>query len=161
MKRILLVLVLVLGGCSRSRPAAPPTPTPVPLSPTELLNHADQARELGQVDQAASDYQQLILEYPQAPEARMARFGLAYSAYLRADWAAAQSQLAAFTDENVNDALQGRALFLLARLAENSGNHQGAIDAYLRYEATAGPLTGYAAIRRAAQLAVLGRADEA
>ena len=50
---------------------------------------------------------------------------------------------------------------MLARLAENAGDHAGAIDAYARYEATAGPLTGYAAIRRAAQLNVLERRDEA
>ncbi len=162
---ILLILVFVLNACGGPTPLAisPPTvqPTAPPLSPAELLSEADQLQNLGEVDRAASDYQRVVTEYPQSPEARVARFGLAYSAYLRADWAAARSLLTAFIAENGNDHLHARSLFLLARVAETLGDHAGAIDAYSRYEAIAGVLAGYAAIRRAAQLRVLDRPQEA
>jgi soluble lytic murein transglycosylase len=158
---LLLILAFVLNGCGGITPLVVSQPTAVPLSPAELLSEADQQRELGQVDRAASDYQRIVTEYPQSPEARVARFGLAYSAYLRADWAAAQSLLSAFIAENGNDYLHARSLFLLARVAETLGDHAGAVDAYSRYEATSGVLTGYAAIRRAAQLRALDRLQEA
>ena len=162
MKRILLIMLLLLSACGDTAPPPPPpTATPEPLSPAQLLNRADQARDVGQVDAAANDYQNVINQYPAAPEARYARFGLAYSAYLRADWAAAWSQFGVFVAENGNDIWHERALFLLARVAETAGNHADAIDLYSRYEATNGPLVGYAAIRRAAQLRVLDRTAEA
>ncbi|HEY1013032.1 MAG TPA: transglycosylase SLT domain-containing protein [Herpetosiphonaceae bacterium] len=169
MKRLALggLLVLqVLGGCSATgklalspTPAAPPTDAQLP--PAQLLERADQQRDLGRFDQAAGEYQQVIIQYPEAPEARVARYGLAFSAFHRQDWAAARSLLDAFIAENKADSYHGRALFLLARLAEKLGDHQLAIDAYARYEAAGGPLAGYAAIRRAAQLKALGRDGEA
>ncbi|MBA3469003.1 MAG: transglycosylase SLT domain-containing protein [Herpetosiphonaceae bacterium] len=160
---MLLILILMLNACGGKTALVitQPTPTAAPLSPAALLSDADVQRELGDVDQAASDYQRIVTEYPQSPEARVARYGLAYSAYLRADWAAARSLLSAFIAEEGSDHYHARALFLLARVAETVGDHAGAVDAYSRYEASGGVLAGYAAIRRAAQLRALDRLDEA
>lgn len=158
---LILMLAFVLNACGGTTPQPQLTPAPEPVSPAQLLDRADAQQNLGQIDRAASDYQRIVIEYPESPESRIAQFGLAYSAYLRADWAAARSLLEVFIAQNGNDGLHGRALFLLARIAETLGDHAGAVDAYSRYEATGGVLAGYAAIRRAAQLKVLDRREEA
>lgn len=155
------LLLTIIAGCAGNQPLATLQPTATPLSPAALLQRADGQRDVGQVDQALADYQSVIQQYPNAPEARVARFGIGYSSFLRQDWAAARSQLAAFVDENSNDEWHPRALFLLGRVAEVMGDHGGAIEAYRRYEALNAPLSGYAAQRRAAQLNVIGQHDQA
>ncbi len=158
------MLLLVLVGCETTgepQPSVAPTITAEPLSPAQLLDRAVQQQNVGQYDQAAGEYQQVIAQYPSSPEARIAKFGLAHSAFLRQDWAAARSLLESFVNAGGDDLWYQRALFLLARVAETQGDHAGAVEAYRRYINTAGPLTGYAAIRQAAQLKELGQLDAA
>lgn len=153
------LMVLLLASCSRDV-VGQPTTTPLP-SPAQLLQQAEQHQQADQVDLALSDYQQVLLQYPDAPEARVAKFGVAYSAFLRQDWAAAWSQLSAFINEQTHDQWHLRALFLLGRVAEIQGDHAIAIEAYQQYEDLKGLLSGYAAQRRAAQLQATNQTEQA
>ncbi len=153
------LIVLLLASCSRDV-VGQPTATPL-ASPAQLLQQAEQHQQANQVDRALSDYQQVLLQYPDAPEARVAKFGIAYSAFLRHDWAAAWSQLSSFINEQTHDQWHLRALFLLGRVAEIQGDHAVAIQAYQQYEDLKGLLSGYAAQRRAAQLQATNQTDQA
>ena len=165
MRRYIYVcLCFVLLSCDTTgqpAPLATATPEPSPLSPAELLHEAQEQQEQGQYEQAAGEYQQVITQYPESPEARVAEFGLAHSAFMRRDWSASRSLLEAFINQGGDDVWMQRALFLMARVNEELGDHQGALEAYLRYSNLQGPLTGYAHIRRAALLRSLDRPAEA
>jgi soluble lytic murein transglycosylase len=137
--------------------AAPPT---APAGPDELLLSAERAELLGQQDQASASLETLVTTFPEAPAAEVARFELAANKFESNDWGAALEALRAIVADTQSP-LRGRALILLARTHESLGEHQQAASYYTEYETAGGPLAGYSAIRRAAQLGALGLREEA
>ncbi|GIV96470.1 MAG: lytic transglycosylase [Herpetosiphonaceae bacterium] len=155
---LLTLMLLQSSGFGRSTLPAEAAQT---ITPDALLRKALNARQLGRYDQAAAGFQEVLQSFPQAPEAELARYSLGESAFLRQDWPAAISLLEDFLAHGQDQTLHDRALILLARSYESIGQHELAVAAYARYEARGGLLSGYAAIRRAAQLEALGRREEA
>ncbi|HEX5690456.1 MAG TPA: tetratricopeptide repeat protein, partial [Roseiflexaceae bacterium] len=100
-------------------PTAAPLPTALPAP--ELLARARQRRTLGEYDGMAEDARALLDNYPEAEEARAARFYLAESYALRGRWTSAVEALRDFVEGEPHDDLQARALFLLARGHEQAG----------------------------------------
>ena len=134
-------------------PALPPAPV--------LLSRAMAARAIGEYTAAGVDLDALLHAYPDAAEARPARFYLAESLALRDNWTAAVELLRPFVDAPVDDALRAPAIFWLARGYESAGDHAAAVAAYQRYRDLGTPLEPYAAIRQAAQYEAAGQLAEA
>ncbi|GAB4194014.1 MAG: transglycosylase SLT domain-containing protein [Roseiflexaceae bacterium] len=175
-RALLLVLLLALlpacdvvdlGG--ETAPARPPAallptsdaPPPINIPATDLLARALRAREVGDDDAAAVDLHALMTTYPNTPESRAASFYLAESFARRARWSSAADALRAFLASGPQDTLAARALFLLARSAEEAGDWAGAVEQYGRYRALKTTLEPYALLREAAQRRALGQRAEA
>ena len=122
-----------------------------------LLSRALTARASGEDAAAGDDLAALLRAYPEATEARQARFLLAESLARRGSWTAAVELLRPFVAAPVDDALRAPAIFWLARGFESAGDHAAAIDAYQRYRDLGTPLEPYAAIRQAAQYEAAGQ----
>lgn len=174
-----LLLALLLAACdivasptpppsggvldAPATPAATPvaSPQPTTLPAPALLARALRKRTLGEYDAMAEDVHALLEAYPDAAEARAARFYLAESYALRGRWTSAVETLREFVADDTKDALHARALFLLARGHEEAGNWADASALYERYRALKTPLEPYAQLRQAAQQQALGQAAEA
>ena len=98
------------------------------------------ARAIGEYTAAGVDLDALLHAYPDAAEARPARFYLAESLALRDNWTAAVELLRPFVDAPVDDALRAPAIFWLARGYESAGDHAAAVAAYQRYRDLGTPL---------------------
>jgi soluble lytic murein transglycosylase len=169
---LLLCATLLSAGCDLVDAPAPnttdpaasvaPTATPaitvveIPPAPT-LFEQGLTARTIGDDEAAGDAFSRLVQAYPDAAEARPARFYLAESFARRGRWTSAAALLRELVaDAPAADALRGPALFWLARAHENAGDHAAAIDAYERYRALETPAAAYAALRAAAQRRALG-----
>ena len=171
---VLLVALALLAACDPSggqpappsgtgavQPPAPvPSPTPAPPPPA-LLQQALDARAAGDDDASAVALHALVTAWPDAPEARPARYYLAESYARRARWASAADAFVAFLADGAADALAARATFWLARAHEALGEQEQAVAAYRRYRSLRAPLDLYASMREAGLLGALGRAEEA
>lgn len=145
-------------------PTQPPIPSPAPTaapSAPVLFSRAMDSRTVGEDDAVGADLSALLQLYPDAPEARQARFYLAESFARRGRWTSAAELLRPFVEEPVDDALRAPAIFWLARCSEEAGDHAAAAAAYQRYRNLAAPLEPYAAMRQAAQLAAADQQAEA
>ncbi len=173
---LLLVLVVALVGCEVIDAPAPsaapatagaaPSPASAPAPPAALpapvlFSRAMAARAIGEDAAAGDDFDMLLRTYPDAAEARHARFYLAESLALRGDWTSAVARLRPFVAALPDDALRAPAIFWLARGYESAGDHAAAISAYQRYRNLGTPLEPYAAIRQAAQYEAAGQLAEA
>lgn len=173
--RPLLLLVLALTACEvvsapppGATPAlpdvsAPPTTvvaTPAPPAP-DLLAQGLQARAQGDDAAAAAALSLLLQAYPDAAEARTARYYLAERYARRGRYSSAAELLQPLADGPPDAPLYAPALLWLARCHEAAGAHAAAIEAYRRYEALATPIAPYAAMRRAAQHQAIGQRAEA
>jgi soluble lytic murein transglycosylase len=142
-------------------PAALPSPQPTALPAPALLARALRRRTLGEYDAMAEDLRTLLDAHPKAAEVRQAQFYLADSYALRGRWTSAVEALRDFVEDDTQDDLHARALFLLARGHEEAGNWADAAAAYERYRALKTPLEPYARLRQAAQQQALGQAAQA
>ena len=152
----------LLGACA---PAAETIPTPIPVASIEatatpaiadqpapdMLARGLKHRSYGEYDLAADDFHALADSYPNAVEARPARFYLAESFALRGRWGSAADALRAFLADGAQDEWAGRALFWLARCHEEAGSWAEAVRVYEQYRALDTPLADYATLRMAAQ----------
>jgi soluble lytic murein transglycosylase len=125
-------------------------------------------RENGDYDAVGLDLRALLNAYPDALEARQARFYLAESYALRGRWTSAVEGLRGLvaagpqpTAPGTADDLYARALFLTARGHEQAGAWADAVATYEQYRALKTPLEPYARLREAAQQQALGRDAEA
>jgi soluble lytic murein transglycosylase len=125
-------------------------------------------RENGDYDAVGLDLRTLLDAYPNAPEARQARFYLAESYALRGRWTSAVEGLRGLVAAGPQPAASGavddlyaRALFLTARGHEQAGAWADAVAAYEQYRALQTPLEPYARLRQAAQQQALGRDADA
>ena len=170
------LLAALLVACTMTGPQQLPAPTrvdtPRAAAPTEAPAVADlpappmlarglHEREIGAYDEAANDFYALVNSYPQASEARPARYYLAESFALRGRWASAADALRAFLAENTQDDYTTRALFWLARSHEEAGNWDEAAHVYAQYRALHTPLELYATLREAAQQQANGQSADA
>ncbi|MEO7911380.1 MAG: transglycosylase SLT domain-containing protein [Roseiflexaceae bacterium] len=184
-----LILAVLLAACDMvaipsppadelaSPPLAAPTssavmPLPTALSPAlpapALLLRALHERENGDYDAVGLDLRALLDAYPDALEARQARFYLAESYALRGRWTSAVEGLRDLVSAGpkpaspgATDDLYGRALFLTARGHEQAGAWADAVVVYEQYRALKTPLEPYARLREAAQQQALGRNADA
>jgi peptidoglycan lytic transglycosylase len=145
-----------------------PTALPPVLPAPALLLRALHERENGDYDAEGLDLRALLDAYPNAPEARQARFYLAESYALRGRWTSAVEGLRGLVEDGPKPALPGatddlfaRALFLTARGHEQAGAWADAVVAYEQYRALKTPLEPYARLREAAQQQALGRDADA
>lgn len=170
----LLLLLLALAACEvvnapppGATPALPdvsaaPTAaaTPAPPAP-DLLAQGLQARAQGDDAAAAVALSLLLQAYPDAAEARTARYYLAERYARRGRYSSAAELLQPLADGPPDAPLYAPALLWLARCHEAAGAHAAAIEVYRRYEALATPIAPYAAMRRAAQHRAIGQLAEA
>jgi soluble lytic murein transglycosylase len=145
-----------------------PTALPPTLPAPALLLRALHERENGDYDAVGLDLRALLDAYPNAVEARQARFYLAESYALRGRWTSAVEGLRDLVaagpqpaTPGAADDLYGRALFLTARGHEQAGAWADAVAAYQQYRALKTPLEPYARLREAAQEQALGRDADA
>ncbi len=136
-------------------------PTPVDVPVAELLTRALEQRAVGDDDGAAATLQTILVSYPDAPEARTARYYIAESFARRGRWTSATEAFQSFLSEPAQDDYSHMALFWLARSYEEAGDWPAAIATYDRYRALHTPLEPYAAMRQAAQRQALGQLEEA
>jgi len=155
---LVVALLLLQGSSVRWEPSVQASQA---ITPQDILLQAQRNQRLGRSVQATADFQHLLQHYPQTPQAHQARYAIAESAFLRADWAASLSLLDDVLTRTDDPGLRARALMLQARTYESLGQHQQAIESYTLYEQQRGVLTSYSAIRRAAQLRVLGQLEAA
>ncbi|HEU5100837.1 MAG TPA: transglycosylase SLT domain-containing protein [Roseiflexaceae bacterium] len=149
--------------------AQAPTIVPTPMLPAPaLLHRALRERENGDYDAVGLDLSALLEAYPNAAEARQARFYLAESYALRGRWTSAVESLRGLVDAGPQspspgaiDDLYARALFLTARGHEQAGAWADAVVAYEQYRALKTPLEPYARLRQAAQQQALGHDEDA
>jgi soluble lytic murein transglycosylase len=151
-----------------SAQAALPTALPPTLPAPALLLRALHERENGDYDAVGLDLRALLDAYPDALEARQARFYLAESYALRGRWTSAVEGLRSLVSAGpqpsapgATDDLYARSLFLTARGHEQAGAWADAVAAYEQYRALKTPLEPYARLREAAQQQALGRDADA
>ncbi len=151
-----------------SAQAPAPTALPPALPAPALLLRALHERENGDYDAVGLDLRALLDAYPDALEARQARFYLAESYALRGRWTSAVEGLRGLVASGPKPAAPGaaddlyaRALFLTARGHEQAGAWADAVAAYEQYRALKTPLEPYARLREAAQQQALGRDADA
>lgn len=176
--RWFLICMTLLLASIACRPWEVHSPTGAPLDPLvpdllvatttartsqaqALLQRALAARLIGDDERAAVELNALLASYPDAPEARAARFYLAENTARRKQWSAAVQAFQAFIARPDQDEWTARALFWLARCYEEVGDWQSAIATYARYRDLGTLLEPYAAIRQAAQFQATGQLDEA
>lgn len=131
------------------------------LAPAELLARGLQHRTLGEYELAAADFYAITSGHASAPEARQARYFLAESFALRGLWSDAAVAMRSFRSDGVADDLSSRALFWLARCAEQAGGWAEAAALYEQYRALGTPLEPYARMRQAAQQQAAGQREAA
>ncbi len=143
--------------------AAPTPPPPLPTVPpaATLLEQALEQRALGDYEAAAEELRTLLDTYPNAAEARQARYYLAESLAQRGRWASAIEAFQPFLEDDTQDELTANALLWVARAYEETGEWAQAAAAYERYRALDTPLAPYATLRQAAQQQELGHLAEA
>jgi soluble lytic murein transglycosylase len=154
--------------------AIPTTTAPAPtaqaalLPAPALLLRALHERENGDYDAVGQDLSALLQAYPDALEARQARFYLAESYALRGRWTSAVEALRDLVADGPQppspgaaDDLYARSLFLTARGHEQAGAWADAVATYEQYRAQKTPLEPYARLRQAAQQQALGHDEEA
>lgn len=163
--RAFLLLFVLLAACSPVRspsdgqqavPKSAPSTSPVP---DDLLLLAVDQRIAGEYEDAQATLERVFAAQPDAQRERAARYEQA-----RLQLALNQADAAVATLEPLSsgdDAVAGRALFLLGRAHELAGRHEQAIDAFGRYRRLETALEPYAALREAAQLLAIGRDTEA